>query len=70
MMRHVGDGSVESVESDDRRDFEHTYVLADWRWPATSRHEGYRSCLCIPSSSARQILLNSRNGSSRLAALD
>jgi hypothetical protein len=69
-MRHVGDESVESVEKGDRRDFEHTYELDDWRWPATSRYESYRSCFCIPSSSARQILLNSRNGSSRLAALD
>ena len=29
-MRHVGDESVESVESDDRRDVEHIYKLEGW----------------------------------------
>ena len=29
-------------------DFEHTYELDDWRWPATSGHESYRSSFCIP----------------------
>jgi len=35
-----------------------------------SHEERYRSCFCIDSSSARQILLNSRNGSRELPSLD
>ena len=37
-------------------------------WLEFSRR--HRSWFCMVSSSARQILLNSRKGSSRLAALD
>ena len=64
----VGDELVESVESDERSDFEHTHEdgarLAILCW----KH--YRNLLCIVSSSARQILLNSRKGSWRVVARD
>jgi len=62
----VGDELVESVEGDERRDFEYTHEdgAAILRW------KRYCSWFCIASSSERQTLLNSRKGSWRLVARD
>jgi len=67
-MRPVPDESVESIETDERLIL--ITHLVEARLISILRQDRYRSCFCAVSSSARQILLNSRKGSSRLATLD